>query len=163
MQSGANFYNHVQTQNNYYGAAPANQAPASDAAASQAPASDATASQAHDSEAAEKEATDSEQRVKKAILAVSHDSNFLHLYDWSWVRIAMADNRVGIRFSTNDTFLSFLHGHGINQLPNRSVLSRYMSKAVRTNDGYTFTDTIDRTETIRRNNIIRRFISAYIK
>lgn len=102
-------------------------------------------------------------RMKAALRAVSHDDCFRHLYDWSWVRLAMAEAPLRMRFSTTGSFLNTLRSMGIDNLPDSSVVNRYTSKVCRTADGYTFSDTTDPTETIRRNNIIRRFIAAYVK
>lgn len=104
-----------------------------------------------------------EMRMRKALDAVMKDMNFRHLYDWSWVRVAMADERIGVRFSTTESFLTYLRSKGVARVPDASAVNRYVNKARRRDDGYTFTDTSDKNETIRRNNVIRRFIAEYIK
>lgn len=107
-------------------------------------------------------AADKEARVRQAVDTARQDPSFRHLYDYAWIRTAMMDDRVGITFTTDADFLAYLKALGVSPLPSRSTLSRYMSAARRQGGETIYTDTADRRETVRRNNVARRFLAAYL-
>lgn len=107
--------------------------------------------------------SDQDERVRKALEAVEEDNNFRHLYDWAWVRVAMMDERVDINFDSSDDFIDYLRRMGVTNLPCRSALNKKIKLVRVKGDSYNYTDTNDHVETTRRNNIARRFISAYLK
>lgn len=106
---------------------------------------------------------DKDERMSRALNAVFRDRCFEHLYDWTWVKIAMEDERIGISFDKTPSYLSYLQTHIDTHLPDVSMLNKYLSKVTRDGETYRFLDTKDPKETIRRNNVIRRFISAFLK
>lgn len=118
-----------------------------------------TVIQAEESEASQEVSDD--QRMKFALKEVQREKNFRR-YDWTWVREVMADE-LNMPFGKTPSFIRFIAEHGVTVLPKAQAINDHMGVTKKGNDGYVFSDTKDTGETIRRNNIMRRFLSAYRK
>lgn len=104
-----------------------------------------------------------EEKVRCAISTLMQEKLIKYKYDWTWVILAMQDKKIDIHFDSDDKSLEYLRQMGAQELPNRSGVSTHMSATRINGDEWQFDDTTDRKETIRRNNIGKRFISAFIK
>ncbi len=92
------------------------------------------------------------------------DENELkRMYDYTWVMIIMNENEELPTFDTPTSFVEYLSKYkGKIRVPARSTISRYYSTTKGHNPNWTFDDADDQ-ETIRRNNIGKRFLKLFLR
>ena len=103
-----------------------------------------------------------EQRVRHALEVLKQEQLLSHLYDYTWVMGVMNDTDGLPCFSSPQSFLTYLEGLGLGQLPDSSTISKKNNSFSGTFPNWTFTDS-DITEANRRINIGKRFLSLYRK
>ena len=100
---------------------------------------------------------DIDAKVYNALATLKKEGEIVHLYDFTWPMIAMNENKDLPSFDTPTSYLNYMKKVGIKKLPSRSTISKYYDRARGQFPNCTFDDA-DTTETIRRNNVGRRFI-----
>lgn len=97
-------------------------------------------------------------RMRRTIDTMRQEGELKHLYDYTWLMMAMNENCDLPSFDTPTSFREYLINIGIKKgIPNRSTISKYYDKARGQLPNWTFDDA-DGTEAIRRNNVGKRFL-----
>lgn len=97
-------------------------------------------------------------KVYRAIEVMRKEAELKHLYDFTWLMMAMNEDDELPSFDTPTSFSDYLNKIGIKKgIPNRSTISKYYDKARGKFPYWTFDDA-DATETNRRNNVGKRFL-----
>lgn len=110
----------------------------------------------------EREYSDVEERIKSAIDILKDEREIKHLYDYTWLMQAMNDTKDLPHFDNPQSFINYMEMLGIEALPEVSTVKKAYGKVVGTFPQWTFLDA-DATESNRRVNVVKRFISAYRK
>lgn len=110
-----------------------------------------------------KDIVSKDERFRRAVLAVQDSPYFKYQYDWTWAKVAMADDRVGLTALQTDELISKLKELKVRKVPSRYDIDQHYSKVHRNGHGYTFEETKNETEKDRRNKIITTFIAEYNK
>lgn len=111
-----------------------------------------------DSEAPDTEAL----KVKAAIDRLWEERLMKHLYDYTWVMEVMNESDGLPSFSSPQSFLTYMDALGISRLPDVSSIKKEYGKMLGQFPNWTFQDK-DASETNRRINVAKRFLSAYRK
>ena len=101
---------------------------------------------------------DLDAKVYNALATLKKEGEIVHLYDFTWPMIAMNEDKDLPSFDTPTSYLNYMKKVGIKNLPSRSTISKYYDRARGQFPNCTFDDA-DTTETIRRNNVGKRFIN----
>ena len=101
---------------------------------------------------------DLDAKVYNALATLKKEGEIVHLYDFTWPMIAMNEDKDLPSFDTPTSYLNYMKKIGIKNLPSRSTISKYYDRARGQFPNCTFDDA-DTTETIRRNNVGKRFIN----
>lgn len=101
---------------------------------------------------------DIDAKVYNALATLKKEGEIVHLYDFTWPMIAMNEDKDLPSFDTPTSYLNYMKKVGIKKLPSRSTISKYYDRARGQFPNCTFDDA-DTTETIRRNNVGKRFIN----
>ena len=101
---------------------------------------------------------DIDAKVYNALATLKKEGEIVHLYDFTWPMIAMNEDKDLPSFDTPTSYLNYMKKVGIKNLPSRSTISKYYDRARGQFPNCTFDDA-DTTETIRRNNVGKRFIN----
>lgn len=101
---------------------------------------------------------DLDAKVYNALATLKKEGEIVHLYDFTWPMIAMNEDKDLPSFDTPTSYLNYMKKIGIKNLPSRSTISKYYDRARGQFPNCTFNDA-DTTETIRRNNVGKRFIN----
>lgn len=122
---------------------------------------DETAESSKNSECSEvvEAMTIQDEKIQEAIATATKDKNFKYRYDWAMIKLALS--KINVDFTSTDHFLGYLKKLGFSKLPSKSSIDKCLSKTTRQGDTFNFTDVMDYTESIRRNNIVRCFLSKY--
>ena len=97
--------------------------------------------------------------MRRTIDTMRQEGELKHLYDYTWLMMAMNENCDLPSFDTPTSFREYLINIGIKKgIPNRSTISKYYDKARGQLPNWTFDDA-DGTEAIRRNNVGKRFLN----
>ena len=98
-------------------------------------------------------------RMRRTIDTMRQEGELKHLYDYTWLMMAMNENCDLPSFDTPTSFREYLINIGIKKgIPNRSTISKYYDKARGQLPNWTFDDA-DGTEAIRRNNVGKHFLN----
>ena len=101
--------------------------------------------------------------MKMAIETLRSNKVFKHGYDYTWIMVAInqgvLDDYEGFR--SPQAFLDYLYEIGVDNLPSRYSLSRAYAIIFHTYPDWTFKDVDGATETLRRKNVVKQFLSAY--
>ena len=98
-------------------------------------------------------------RMRRTIDTMRQEGELKHLYDYTWLMMAMNENCDLPSFDTPTSFREYLINIGIKKgIPNRSTISKYYDKARGQLPNWTFDDA-DGTEAIRRNSVGKRFLN----
>ncbi len=84
--------------------------------------------------------------------------------DYVWVMVAMNQHVLGHDFDTFKTtrdYIEYLRFLGISVIPSKSTILRIQNIFLGKYPDWTFTDTTLPNETLRRKNIVRRFLIVY--
>lgn len=103
-----------------------------------------------------------DEQVRRAVDIAINDKTFKKSSDWGLIRIGMG--LVGITFNTTEHFVNYLQSTlHFTVSVSISTINRCTHNIKRGKDDFEYDDTKDRAETVRRNDIIRRFVGAYNK
>ena len=108
-----------------------------------------------------------DKRMKHALDCLKQENLLVHGYDYVWImryiRIKMMKIKLLLfiyLISYSYYFISFMYHI---QLSGVSTLSQYDKCCVGRFPDWTFTDTKDATERLRRVNLVKRFVAIFIK
>ena len=105
---------------------------------------------------------DTDRRVAMAMKTLQQNSALRNPYDYTWIMVAIGDGAVkGMgAFRSPQSFMDYLRGIGVEQVPCRSTLSAWYNRVLGKYPDWEFTDTEDPLEILRRKNVVRQFLSA---
>ena len=106
--------------------------------------------------------SDIDHRVALAMSVLQRNGALRNPYDYTWIMVAIGDGMIeGLgAFRSPQSFMDYLHGLGIKNVPSRSTLSAWYGRVFGKYPDWEFTDTTDPTEILRRKNVFRQFQSA---
>ena len=133
----------IGSQNFYYGNEYADKARGAEAGADEAPA-----------------AVSDNDIIKEVILQLKAEEVIEHLYDYTWVMLAMNDTKGLPTFDSPQSFVTFLKNIGLDNLPSDSSIKKKNEKVLGVFPDLTFIDA-DKTESDRRVNVGKRFLNLY--
>ena len=101
--------------------------------------------------------------MRQAIETMRDNNAFRHYYDYTWVMMALNEGLVDDfeAFRSPQAFLDYLYEIGIRDLPSRYSISLAFSKTIDSYPNWTFIDVKKPSESLRRTNVARQFLSAY--
>ena len=99
-------------------------------------------------------------RIREAIVQLRAEHLLRRKFDYAWLKVAM-DSTVDMpSFESAQRYLDYLCMElQLDDLPCESSISKMMDTARGQLFNWTFSDTCDAQETIRRNNIVKRFFN----
>lgn len=101
-----------------------------------------------------------DERIIKAVNILKVEGVLKHMYDYTFVMQLMNETEGMPHYDTPQSFLKHFAQLGIAPLPDVSSINRIFSKMVGKFPNWTFVNK-DKTETVRRNNVGRRYLNAY--
>jgi hypothetical protein len=106
-----------------------------------------------------------DQCMLYAIQTLRANHAFRFGYDYTWVMMAINEGLVDDYdgFRSPQAFLDYLYEIGIEGLPTRFTLFRAYSKTLDSYPNWTFLDMDDASESLRRINVVKQFLSAFGK
>ena len=106
---------------------------------------------------------DRDQCMVYAITTLRNNHVFRFGYDYTWIMMAINEGLVDDydAFKSPQAFLDYLYEIGIEELPTRYSLSLAYSKTLNSYPEWTFIDVENASETLRRKNVVKQFLSAY--
>lgn len=106
--------------------------------------------------------TDIDRRVALAMSVLQRNGALRNLYDYTWIMVAIGDGMIEElgAFRSPQSFMNYLRGLGIKNVPSRSTLSAWYGRVLGKYPDWEFTDTTDPKEILRRKNVFRQFQSA---
>ena len=106
---------------------------------------------------------DRDQCMVYAITTLRNNHVFRFGYDYTWIMMAINEGLVDDydAFKSPQAFLDYLYEIGIEKLPTRYSLSLAYSKTLNSYPEWTFIDVENTSETLRRKNVVKQFLSAY--
>ncbi|MBP5769890.1 MAG: hypothetical protein J6W75_00815 [Bacteroidaceae bacterium] len=106
-----------------------------------------------------------DRRVLRAINVLKKEKVLHYGYDYAWIMRTMNDLDDMPHHNSVQGFLDYLTFLGLKNLPTEGTLSRYLRYTTGPLTQWTFGDQRGKgaTEAVRRNNVARRFISAFRK
>ena len=111
-------------------------------------------------EAEPEEMFSDDERIIKAVNILKVEGVLKHMYDYTFVMQLMNETEGMPHYDTPQSFLKHFAQLGIAPLPDVSSINRIFSKMVGKFPNWTFVGK-DKTETVRRNNVGRRYLNAY--
>lgn len=107
--------------------------------------------------------TERDRRFAYAARKVREEGLLKNDYDWAWIEL-YCEGQWGLElFSSTQSFLDYLKMIGVEELPQRTSVSRKLSVVKGEYPSWTFTDTAKPREVQRRKLIVGRFIFHYNK
>ena len=106
---------------------------------------------------------DRDQCMVYAIKTLRNNHVFRFSYDYTWVMMAINEGLIDDydSFRSPQAFIDYLYEIGIDNLPTRYSLSLAYSKTLNSYPEWTFIDVENASETLRRKNVVKQFLSAY--
>ena len=99
-------------------------------------------------------------RIREAILQLRAENLLRRKFDYAWLKMAMDSSTDMPSFESAQRYLDYLHDVlQLDDLPCESSISKMMDVARGQLFHWTFKDTTDSSEIIRRNNIVKRFFN----
>ena len=99
-------------------------------------------------------------RIRDAILQLRAENLLRRKFDYAWLKVAMDSSTDMPSFESAQRYLDYLHDVlQLDDLPCESSISKMMDVARGQLFHWTFKDTTDSSEIIRRNNIVKRFFN----
>ena len=105
--------------------------------------------------------TERDRRFSYAVNNVKKEGLIKFGYDWTWIELYCEGEMKDANFSTPTSFLDYLSVLGIDSLPDRSTLSKKLDLVKGEYPNWTFTDSKNASETMRRKRVVGRFIFHY--
>ncbi len=108
---------------------------------------------------------DIDLRISRTLKVLKENGAIHYSYDYTWIMVAINDGVVkGMNgFRSPRSFIDYLKGISITNVPSRSTVSNYYNKVYGTYPDWEFTDTEDTSEILRRKNVVKQFLSAFYK
>lgn len=107
-----------------------------------------------------------DEKLSHAIKVLEASKEFKNKSDYAWVFRALAKGGIIPVETSSPEFIKIMKGNGAKKLPvSTTSINRFLS-AIDKDDKvgeFTFTDTVNPQETLRRNNVAKIFIAAYNK
>lgn len=99
-------------------------------------------------------------QIREAILQLRAENLLRRKFDYAWLKVAMDSSTDMPSFESAQRYLDYLHDVlQLDDLPCESSISKMMDVARGQLFHWTFKDTTDSSEIIRRNNIVKRFFN----
>ena len=98
--------------------------------------------------------------IKEVIQQLRAEEIISHLYDYTWVMLAMNDTQGLPSFDSPQSFVTFMKNIGLDCLPSESSIKKKNEKVLGVFPDLTFIDA-DKTEGDRRVNVGKRFLNLY--
>lgn len=111
-----------------------------------------------DSEAPEVVLTEEQWRIRRAVEVLRKEGVLRFGYDLAWVMLVLNQTDGWPSFHSTVSFLQYLRATGLEDLPNEDSITRKVSRTRHAHPNWTFQDTTDATETLRRNHVASRFL-----
>lgn len=101
--------------------------------------------------------------MRYAITTLRRNKVFRRHYDYSWIMQAINDGVMDDyeEFESPQTFINYLCEIGIDELPDRSTISRACSNVYDSYPNWQFMDVTKPSEILRRKNVVKQFLSAF--
>lgn len=98
-----------------------------------------------------------------AINTLRENHVFRFNYDYTWIMMAINEGVMDDfeDFESPQTFIDYLYELGVDHLPDRSTISRACSKTFDSYPNWRFLDVKKPSETLRRKNVVKQFLSAF--
>lgn len=105
---------------------------------------------------------DINSRVCQAVELLQKEKVIKHAFDYKWIMevIDQGHTKELGKFDNSNSFREYLIDIGVKNVPSRGTLYNRKWECKGEYPNLSFTDTDDPTETLRRNNVGRRFLSA---
>ena len=103
--------------------------------------------------------------VVEAIRELREDMVFKRPSDYAYIMIAANEEAIkGMRFFYSpQEYIDYLRQLEIRMIPGRSTIYDAIARTCGRYPNWTFTDHPSETEILRRKNVVRRFLSAFVK
>ena len=111
-------------------------------------------------EADEPVALSENDMIKEVIQQLKTEKTIVHLYDYTWIMLAMNDTEGLPSFDSPQSYVTFLNSLGLEDLPSDSSIKKKCEKVLGQFPNLTFID-VDKTESDRRINVGKRFLNLY--
>jgi hypothetical protein len=109
----------------------------------------------------------SDKRVKEALIYLVNEGVMVHKYDYVWIMRLLNERykkKDDLFFESIQSYRDYVATYmQIDGIASISTLSKYYSAGEGTFPDWTFTDTKDATERLRRINVAQRFLAFFIK
>lgn len=105
--------------------------------------------------------TERDRRFAYAVNNVKKEGLIKFGYDWTWIELYCEGAIVDASFSTPASFLDYLSVLGIDSLPDRTTLAKKVDVVRGEYPNWTFSDSKNASETMRRKRVVGRFIFHY--
>ena len=107
-----------------------------------------------------------DKRVKHALDCLEREQRFVHRYDYVWIMRYINEEHIkdmGLFFYSVNSYRDYVITYmGHHDVAGVSTLSLYYSYGEGRYPDWTFTDTKDATERLRRVNVVQRFIVLFV-
>ena len=115
-----------------------------------------------DAEAEPSPLTDVQRRIRRAMETLRSEEVLRHAYDYAWVMLVMNQTEDLPTFDHAASFLQYLRLLGLDEgLTSTDTIIKKVSQTRQAFPHWTFRDTTDATEALRRNNVARRFLHCF--
>lgn len=106
-----------------------------------------------------------DQCLLNALTTLRVNKVIVHPYDFTWIMAAINQYAVdGIEgFRSSNAFVKYLKVLGVEDVPCRDTISSNINKVEDVYPEWTFSDTDEPYEVIRRRNVAIQFVAAYNK
>jgi hypothetical protein len=108
-----------------------------------------------------------DKRMKHALDCLKQENLLVHGYDYVWIMRYINEEhikKIGLLFISIQSYRDYLITYmNHSQVAGVSTLSQYDKCCVGRFPDWTFTDTKDATERLRRVNLVKRFVAIFIK
>ena len=108
--------------------------------------------------AAERPLTERQQRIRQAVEMLRAEGELRFGYDYAWLQLVMNQEDDCPHFEDTVSFLKYLRQTGLDGLPSPDSIWKKVAVTRQAHPHWTFGDTGDATETLRRNNVASRFL-----
>ena len=105
--------------------------------------------------------TERDRRFAYAVNNVKKEGLIKFGYDWTWIELYCEGEMKDANFSTPTSFLDYLSVLGIDSLPDRTTLAKKVDMVKGKYPNWTFSDSKNASETMRRKRVVGRFIFHY--
>lgn len=108
---------------------------------------------------------DVDLRFSHAISELRKDGVFRYPYDYTWIMEAAGQDVIPRLkgFHSPQSFIDYLKNLGFDKIPSRSTLNKGQNSYTGKFPDWIFIDTDDPGEILRRKNVVKRFVSAFVK